>query len=769
MKHLGLYIALVLFLSACSISKKLPEGKTIYGGGTVEVRGSEIKKDIANLTLDMEEVLAPRTNSMVLGFPYKVWLYYTIGEPKKSKGVRHFLRNKVGQKPVFYEEGYPKINRANLVNVAENNGYFGSSSTSESVTKGFKTKVEYKVNLAPQYFIKEIEIDSSDFQIFGKDAISLGEGTLLKTGKPYNLDELIAERGRLSNALQEKGYFYMSAAQFIMEVDTNLGSNLLNIKTKLSPDYSYAAVDKYFIREINVLSSAKQGGEETKTSFKNLERSGLAIAEDDKSYKPKVFTESIIFRPGDIYSRSKQEASLNRLTNLKNFQYIRNRYEAHRTSDSTYLDINYFLTPLKKKSIKGQLSGLTKSNGLYGSEANLSWQNRNVFHGAEILKFELNGGIDLQFGQIDYGNNYRRLSLSGDLTFPRFLIPFVKQKTKVGSGVPKTNLNLSYEILRRKDFYTLASSNAAFSYFWRKNSEYEHTITPVYFSLIKASNFSDNFINEIFISENFSDLERYFQILESKLLLGLEYKLNYTPKSLQNSKNRVSFNFGFDISGNVASLIAKKPEEGTGGYQQLFGVPYEQFVKFDFEGKYFKTIGKSTWANRLYTGFGIPYKNSIMLPQTKQYFSGGSNGLRGFRGRSLGPGSVSPADVSQELFGANSQGDIKLELNTELRQKLSSYIEVAGFVDMGNIWTYRDDTFYGEKAKFTSSFLKDLAADVGLGLRLDFTYVVLRGDFAIPVRKPWLDDPWVFDKISLDSKVWRQNNLIFNLAIAHPF
>lgn len=769
MKNLGLYIALILFLTGCSLSKKLPEGKTIYGGGSVKVVGEASKKAKDNLAVDMEEVLAPRTNSMVLGFPYKVWLYYNIGVPKKAKGIRNFLRNKVGQKPVFYEAGYPKINRANLINVAENNGYFKSTATSESITKKYKTKVAYEVNLAPQYFIKEVSIDTSDFEVFGDDASTLAEGTLLKKDKPYNLGELIAERERLSNELQEKGYFYMSPSQFVLEVDTNLNANLLTVKTKLSPNFSSAAVDKYYIREINVLSSAKQGEKEVKTSFKNLQRSGLSIAKNDKSYKPKVFTESIIFRPGELYSRSKQEASLNRLSNLKNFQYIRNRYEPHRTADSTYLDVNYFLTPLKKKSLKGQLSGLTKSNGLYGSEANVSWQNRNVFHGAEILKFEVNGGIDLQFGQIEYGNNYRRLSVAGDLTFPRFLIPFFKQRTKVTSGVPKTNFNLSYEILRRKDFYTLASSNAAFSYFWRKNSEYEHTLTPVYFSLIKASNFSENFVNQILFSENLSDLERYFQILENKLLLGLEYKLNYTPKVLQSSRDRVSFNFGFDVSGNVASLIAKKPEDGDGGYRQIFGVPYEQFAKLDFEGKYFKSIGKTTWANRLFAGFGIPYKNSIMLPQTKQYFSGGSNGLRGFRGRSLGPGKIAPEDVSQELFGANSQGDIKLELSSELRFKASSYIELAAFMDAGNIWTYRDDTFYGEKAKFTGDFVKDLAVDMGVGLRLDFTYLVLRGDFAIPVRKPWLDDPWVFDKISFDQRVWRQNNLIFNLAIAHPF
>lgn len=294
-------------------------------------------------------------------------------------------------------------------------------------------------------------------------------------------------------------------------------------------------------------------------------------------------------------------------------------------------------------------------------------------------------------------------------------------------------------------------------------------ITDSHINLIKATNFSDNFLNQIYFSENLRDLERYFQIIESKLLLGLEYKLSYSPLSLQSGKNRASFAFGLDVSGNVASLVAKNPEQGGGNYKQLFGVPYEQFIKLDFEGKYFRSLGKLTWANRLFTGFGVPYKNSLMLPQTKQYFSGGSNGLRGFVARSLGPGKTAPGDFTQELLGANSQGDIKLEMNSEMRYKASSYVEIAGFVDAGNIWTYRDDTFYGEGAKFTKDFMNEMAVDAGLGLRFDFTYLIIRFDLATPLRKPWLDKPWVLDDFQFGQKEWRKQNIIKNIAIAYPF
>ncbi len=770
-RHIS-YIVLTFLLGACSLSNKLPVGKSLYAGADVRIMHSENlnKQEISSIKTKIEERLAPNTNSTILGFPYKVWLGYNIGEPRKKRGIRRFLQDKLGQKPVFYDPHFAKLNQSLIQNLTGNEGYFGSKIDAKPVEKKYKTFINYEVELAPRYLVKNIAYSTADFSIFGTDTTGMLNNSILKPEQAFSLDAIIAERDRVATYFQERGYIYLGASQMVMEVDTNLANFHLNLKLKLAPNLANITTSKFYIHDINVITTTKneeQRLDTTKNSFDQLASEGLFIAGNNRSYKPKIFTESIVFRPGDVYSKTMQDVSLNRLSNLKNFQFIRNRFEQIISGDSTLLDVNYFLTPIKRKTIKAQVNGLTKSNGLYGSEANLSWSNRNLFHGAEILKFELNGGIDLQFGQIKYGNNYRRISLASDITFPRFILPFHLNFKNINS-VPKTNVNVSYEILRRKDFYTLTSSNAGLSYSWRKNAASEINFSPVYFNLIKSSNFSENFVNQILISDNLSDLERYFQILESKLILGMQYKINYTPLGLQTGPNRASFSFGFDIAGNFASLISPKSTDGS-GFKKLAGVPFEQFVKADAEGKYFRKMGDFTWANRLFTGFGVPYKNSLILPQTKQYFSGGNNGLRGFRGRSLGPGRVSPEDINLDLFGFNSQGDIKLELNTEIRYKPGTYVEIAGFFDTGNIWTYRDDTFYGQKAKFTKNFINELAADVGVGLRLDFTYLIIRGDLATPIRKPWLDNAWVLKDIQLGNKDWRKQNLIFNLAIAYPF
>jgi hypothetical protein len=67
--------------------------------------------------------------------------------------------------------------------------------------------------------------------------------------------------------------------------------------------------------------------------------------------------------------------------------------------------------------------------------------------------------------------------------------------------------------------------------------------------------------------------------------------------------------------------------------------------------------------------------------------------------------------------------------------------------------------------------MNEIAVGTGVGLRFDFSFLVLRTDLAFPLRKPYLPDGdrWVMDKISLGSSAWRNENLIFNLAIGYPF
>ena len=144
--------------------------------------------------------------------------------------------------------------------------------------------------------------------------------------------------------------------------------------------------------------------------------------------------------------------------------------------------------------------------------------------------------------------------------------------------------------------------------------------------------------------------------------------------------------------------------------------------------------------------------------------------MRAFRSRSLGPGTYLAEKNADVGFIPDQSGDIKLEMNTELRFKIIKPVYGAAFVDAGNIWLYNENK-YKPGAKFSKDFLNELAVGTGLGLRVDITILVLRLDVAFPLRKPWLPETerWVINDINFGNSTWRKDNLIFNLAIGYPF
>jgi hypothetical protein len=293
------------------------------------------------------------------------------------------------------------------------------------------------------------------------------------------------------------------------------------------------------------------------------------------------------------------------------------------------------------------------------------------------------------------------------------------------------------------------------------------------------------------------EVDRYYRLVDQKfLILGSNYNVTFRPTTKPFSKNQFIIIGGLDWGGNLLSLLGKKDSADFTGAKSFLGAPILQFAKADAEVRYYRTINsKVKWANRFVAGVGIPYGNSrnMQLPQFKQYFAGGSVGLRAFRARSLGPGAYNADTTQVRLLGYNSFGDVRLELNSEVRMKFTDIINGAVFVDAGNIWSYKGDEGdgYGPESVFNkNTFLKQLAVGGGIGLRLDFSFLIFRLDVATPFRKPWYTNtpvetdpdapwdpdapivyknPWVFKEINFGSKTWRKENLILNIAVGLPF
>jgi outer membrane protein assembly factor BamA len=465
------------------------------------------------------------------------------------------------------------------------------------------------------------------------------------------------------------------------------------------------------------------------------------------------------FKPGDIYNRGEHNATLNRLINLGIFKFVKNRFEVTRDS---LLDAYYYLTPLPKKSLHIELGGTNKSNNLTGSQVTVGFTNRNAFKGGEMLSINVTAGTEVQVSGTFRGYNTYRYGAEANLVIPQFVVPFLYINPR-GGFVPRTNIQLGYEVLSKQNLYSLTSLRGAYGYTWKESERKEHTFYPISIQYVQPKNVSVRYTDSV------KDYPSLKHIVDTQFILGANYNYLFNQLIGRVPDNAFYFNGLVDVSGNIAGLVRKSVIK-SGDTARIFGAPFAQYAKVETDFRYYRNLGgKNVWANRVDIGIGIPYGNSRELPFVKQFFVGGNNSIRAFRSRSIGPGTYHVPGASGKGFVPDQSGDIKLELNSELRFKIVSPVYGAVFVDAGNIWLYNEDpTRPG--SKFKKNFLNDLAAGTGIGLRIDISILILRLDLAFPIRKPWeTANPWVLDQIRFGDSQWRKNNLVFNLAIGYPF
>jgi Omp85 superfamily domain len=780
-------LAYIFLLWGCSVSKYIPQGESLYTGAKIKIYAdsSFTKKQNKAVHEQLVSIIRPIPNKTIFKFPYKVWLYYVLGEPKKKKSPRRWFREKFGEPPVLASKRAVSINTEIISNFLNNEGYFRSTASGDLLVNGKKANAVYTANVKPQYSIDSVVFVNKDSTTFEKNLQLAQENSFLKINQPYRFENIKLERERIDKALKLKGYYFFRPDFLIIKVDSNQKTQKVNLYLELKPNTLQTSLKQYRIKDILVYVDTQDS---TRGSIRT--RRGIRVFDPKNAYNDKVFNDAIGFSSNRLYNSQVHDASLSRLINLRNFKFVKNRFELVNRSDSALINVIYDLTSLKNKSFQAELNALTRSNNLAGTLLGINWSNRNIFHGAEILKIGINTGFDFQLGGQRINeklNSYYRIAGDADLSFPRFLLPFYKIKTGRNQALPKTTINLGYERLLQKGVgfredsstysytqYTITSLRGSLNYSWRKNIEVEHSFTPLSINLIKPKNVSEEFIEKIVRSAaagNIQDLLRYDKILDTRLILGGQYNITYTPKQPLNSKHYFYLNTGVDIAGNIAGLLTKKQENSS---KQLLNTIFEQYMRLDAEMRYYYDFTPNLrLANRMILGYGLPYGNSKSLPyQVKQYFVGGSNSIRAFRARSLGPGGYNINADSLAIF-TNAYGDIKLEMNTELRLKITSLFNFAAFVDAGNVWSakYNENSFYTKDGVFGKNFYKQIAVGGGLGLRLDFTYVKLRLDLATPFRKPWLPEKerWVINQIDPFTKTWRKENLILNIAVDYPF
>ncbi len=757
---------IITSLTSCSIRKHVPEDKMILKNNVVEI----YSKDVDFTKSDISPYIIQSSNPKFLGFMPLTWVYYKT-ENKNSKLIQ-WINKTAGEKPVYFNNEMKENSVEQISKYLDDIGYFNSGISTKIKNRKGISKVYYGIYPAKPYIVDVISYKIADSAIY-KHVKEIEETLPIQKGEIYNAFKLDDERDMITEHLKNNGYFYFTKDYIFMEVDTNFNDKKANINiridnvldpfTQKTVNHKQYKINNIYIYPKGTLSNNIKA-DTTQYTFELNKHFGdetyYFIYNDDPKIRLKTFDNIIQIQTGSLYNFHQVTQTYKALNNLKIYNLTNIDFEpvVNNNDSINLLNCNIVLNRTKVNYYSLQLEG-TNSSGDLGILGSFTYRNKNIFKGSEIFNISLRAGTQAQSVLDDFGNtslfNTREFGIDASIFFPKFLSP-IKLKNFTKEYQPRTTLTVGYN-LQERPIYTRQIALLTYGYNWMKNKYEQHIFTPLTLNSVKVEP-TPSF--EAILEQETN--QRIKDQYTSHLIFGLDYTYVFNNQNVRFIEDFFYFKANIQSSGNLLSAFNNTSAIKTiDNYHEIFGIRYAQYIRFSFDFRYFKYVyGENQIATRLMVGAGIPYGNSNDMPFEKSFYAGGSNGMRGWQFRELGPGTFNnPDNLNIERIG-----DIQLEFNLEYRFPIHSVIKGAVFTDIGNIWTMREnETFVGGQFKF-DTFYKQLAADAGVGIRLDFSFFLVRLDAAAPIVNPAYPEGqrWRISKLKF-------NDFILNFGIGYPF
>ncbi|MBC5772688.1 BamA/TamA family outer membrane protein [Pontibacter sp. KCTC 32443] len=782
-KKLSIVLAaiLLLILSGCAGTKRIPKDDALFTGFSVKVDG---KNDSSNrqklMQTELSSTVRPKPNFSILGMRPKLAIhnmFYT----EKEKGIKHWIQTKLGEPPVLISTVDTNSVSQVMSDRLHNRGYFNNAVTSKTTIKNKKATIDWTASVSEPYRFRKIEYILADSLPVHQAIKAAQPETLLKSGDPYDLEAMTGERVRIDANLKNKGYFYFSPDLLIYSVDTTVGNRQADVLMRLKKDVPSHTLRPYTIDDIYIFANFTIA--DSLSVSDTIEYKGYHYIPNENYVRARHLLYGVFLEHDSLYSRQEHLLTINRLSGLPAYKFVNIDYKPDTTQQGK-LDSFIYLTPAFKKSLRLHGRYVNKSSNFSGPGLSVSFRNRNAFKGSELLTVDFTGNFESQVG--GGGNNETtpegeevtnnnltsyELGVQTTLTIPRIVSPFKFRNLRT-EFVPKTRITAGFNFLNRVQYYQMNSVNASYAYNWRPKPKFTHDLTPINLQYVQLGNITPAF--EGILEEN-PYLRRSF---EDQFIIGSMYQFTYSNQMETNRTHQFFYNFVLDGSGNLINGLqtltgAEDPEEDMP--RTLIGKPYSQYVLTENDFRYYFNFGReSQIATRLMAGIGYAHGNSTVLPYVKQFSVGGPNSVRAYRARSVGPGTFEDTTATNISY-FDQTGEILLEGNIEYRFPLAGFFKGAVFLDAGNVWMLRD-TFDDEGepdrpgGKFEGNeFLAELAVGTGFGLRIDVEFFVIRFDLGIPVRDPSKDAGERNVLSDFKFGFSGENSMILNIAIGYPF
>ncbi len=759
-------VVLVAALAACSSTKHVPQGEYLLDKATVDVVDRD---DVAEG--ELYNFLRQTPNHKVLGFAKLQLATYSLSGRDSTKWYNRWLR-RVGQPPVIYDADLTDASCRQLNLALVNRGYLDAVVTADTASTGpKKMAVHYRITAGEPHRIAVVDYNIPDTAI-RRLVMADTAASDIRPGMLLDRNNLDNERGRITRLLRNAGYFNFNREYINFTADTVAGSKLAGLTLNIHAPAQVAEMQgagrhrKYVVRSVTYLLTDGNEALSDTAAYGDVR----VVYGTDSYIKPKVLDEMCFIHPGLPYNAADVERTYEALGRLSIVKFINiEMTPAGSVGDFGLLDATIVLSRNKKMSVAVELEG-TNSEGDFGFGLGLTYQNRNLARGSELLTAKLRASYEALSGHYDGIINNRYTEFAGEvgITFPKFECPFLSKSFKQRM-LASTEFTLSANYQERPE-YTRIILGTAWKWKWqqRRNGwQHRNSFDLVDINYVRLPRSTIDFIDQVAPS---NPLLRYSY--EDHFIMRMGYTYSRTNRRLPSAtvnalavQPRVS---SLRVSGEIAGNLLYGISHLAGlhrsdGVYKIFGIQYAQYVKGEIDYTFTRNFNDRN-AIAVHGGFGIayPYGNSTMVPFEKRFYAGGANGVRGWGVRTLGPGAYDARNSVTDFI--NQCGDIRLDLSVEYRAKLFWVLEGALFIDAGNIWTIKNyENQPGGEFRF-DSFYKQIAAAYGVGIRLDFTYFLLRLDLGVKAYNPAMNQerwPLIHPKWSRDTN--------FHFSVGYPF
>lgn len=720
-------LAIILMAAlSCSTTRVLEDGQYRLARNKIKIDNSRSFNPSV-----LDPYLKQKPNSYFI-FGWNPFLNIYNWQNGKGQLWDRFVQ-KIGVAPVVYDPDMVDSSIENLRNHLTYLGYYNSTVTSNIAVKKKRVDVTYNVTLGKRYPIKKISYvlpKNEEFsEIFLRDTSNLS----IKAGDFLSESALQAETERSCAVLRNQGFYNFSKNYYFFEADT------LDVKD--------SALLQLTINEYTRNETAKDAQPIRKFYINDVQ----ITYPNSLNFRKSILKELTTIRPGDVYSADEINRTYSRLSALKVFSSVN---IGMTPVDTNLINCSISLAQSKRQGFKFNLESSVNSTGLFGISPQVSYYHKNIFRGGEWLNLNFMGNFQLKFNDEIRSNEF---GVAAGLSFPKFFpLPY-----RFFSGaIPRTDVNLSYNYQSRPE-YTRNIISVTYGYNGNLKRRLFYQAYPLQMNVVKLFDIDQKFysslVNDPFLRNAYQD---HFDLGSGAIL--------YYTTNPDNTPKRPHFytRVQFDIAGNMLSAFKPIMQKNDSGEGMIWSTPFSQFVRGELTLSKTWFLGKNSKqsiATRLQAGAGYAYGNSTSLPFEKHFYAGGSNSLRGWQARTVGPG-LAPMDTSFVI--PNQTGDMKLEANIEYRFDMFWKVAGAVFVDAGNVWALKaDSSEEGQASLFRwQDFGRSIAANWGVGLRLDFGFLLLRVDMGMKIHDPARKQRWVSPE-----QWFKRDNYAVHFGVGYPF